>query len=104
MNDEVEPIVGAWYKQVDDDETFTVVALDEDEGIIEIQLVDGDIEEIELAAWGDMELEMVEDPGEWRGATDDEDEDYDEDDDDDDDWDEDEDDDDGDDWAYDDRE
>lgn len=103
MNDEAEPVVGAWYKLVDDDKTFTVVAVDEDEGLLEIQHVDGDIEEIELVTWQDMSLELVEDPGQWRAALDAEDEEFDDDDDDEDDDDEDEDDedwddDDGEDW------
>jgi len=93
VDEELEPIVGRWYRREDDGEAFTVVSVDEDEGIIEIRLLDGEIEEIDQAAWEEMELEEIDDPEEWEGAVDlDEDEedlDYDDDldEDDGDDWD-----------------
>ncbi|HEX7081452.1 MAG TPA: DUF6763 family protein [Gammaproteobacteria bacterium] len=71
VNAEVDPIVGYWYRRVDKGQTFTVVGVDEDEGIIEIQHADGEVEEIDEAAWADMELEVVDEPDEWRGALDD---------------------------------
>lgn len=93
MDEELQPIVGKWYRREDDGELFTVVSVDEDEGIIEIRPLDGEIEEIDEAAWEDMDLEIVEDPEEWEGTVelddDDDDEglDYEEDEeDDDDDW------------------
>jgi len=93
VDEELEPIVGKWYRREDDGEVFTVLSVDEDEGIIEIRSLDGDIEEIDEATWEEMELELVEDPEEWEGTVelddDDEDLDYDEDDEDDeddDDW------------------
>jgi len=101
VSEEVDPVVGHWYKRVDENQTFAVIGIDEDEGIIEIQHVDGDIEEIDTDAWADMELEPTEEPDEWRGALDldyDEDEDEDDEDDDDDEEDEDEEDDEDDDW------
>ena len=93
MDEELEPIVGKWYRRDDDGEVFTVVSVDEDEGVIEIRPLDGEIEEIDEAAWEDMELEMVDDPEEWEGIVelddDEEDLEYDEDEDEDedeDDW------------------
>ena len=95
MDEELEPVVGKWYKREDDSEVFTVVSVDEDEGIIEIRPLDGEIEEIDEAAWEEMHLELVDDPEEWEDTDDlDDDEaedDYDdddeeEDDDEDDDW------------------
>jgi len=86
VDEELEPIVGNWYRREDTDETFTVIAVDEEEGLIEIQQLDGEIEEIDEAAWGEMELELVDEPDEWRGELDtmnDEELDYDEDEDDD---------------------
>ena len=93
MDEELQPIVGKWYKREDDGEIFVVVSVDKDEGVIEIRPIDGEIEEIDEAAWEDMDLELVEDPEELEGTVeldDDEDLDYDEDEDDDedddDDW------------------
>ena len=87
MNGEVNPVVGNWYRRVDKDETFTVIGVDEEEGIIEIQHVNGEIEEIDTRLWSEMELELVDEPDEWRGTlnnVDDDDLEYEEDDD----WDE----------------
>lgn len=80
MNEELEPIVGSWYRREETDETFTVIGVDEDEGLIEIQQLDGEIEELDEAAWSEMELEVVDEPDEWRGELDGIDEEYDEDD------------------------
>jgi hypothetical protein len=76
--------------------------VDEDREIVEIQHLDGDIEEFDVDGWAELDLELTEEPEGWSGskaekdAEDDEeeDEDWDEDeddeDDDDDDLDEDE--------------
>ena len=97
-----EPIRGQWYENVEEDETFRVLSVDEDSELIEIEYLDGDIEEIDVETWHEMDLELTDEPEGWSD-TDDEDDDLDEeeeeeddedeDDDEDDDWDEDEDDD-----------
>ena len=56
---EQEPIVGAFYQDVDG-QTFEVLAFDEDEGIIEIEYADGTVDEIDLETWYGMDLEEVE--------------------------------------------
>jgi hypothetical protein len=89
VNADVEPIVGNWYKREDTEQTFTVIAVDEDEGIIEIQRVDGEIEELDEAAWANLELEVVDEPDEWRGMLGDSEDDIEDEDEDDDDWDDD---------------
>lgn len=94
MSRDYEPAIGQWYENIEDEDTFRVLSVDEDSELVEIEYLDGDIDEIDLEAWHDMDLELIEEPEGWS----DEDEDDDEDDDDeDDDWDEDEDEDD-DDW------
>jgi hypothetical protein len=98
---EYEPVAGKWYRDLEEDEAFQVLSVDEDEELVEIQHLDGDIEEIDLDTWAELDLEPTEEPEGWSGSGDeDEDEEYDEDDEDwdededeDDDWDEDEDDD-----------
>jgi hypothetical protein len=99
-----EPVKGQWYENVEEDESFRVLSVDEDAELVEIEYLDGDIEELDLDAWHEMDLERIEEPEGWAGGEEgeeeeeeeEEDEDYDEDEDDDD-WDDDEDDDD-DDW------
>lgn len=114
MSHELDPKIGRWYRRLDDEQLFKVVSIDEDEGLVEIKTVDGDIEELDSTEWVELDLEGAEAPEDYvdpdekgdedeeevaeedeerpakgRGARDDWD-----DDDDDDDWDEDDDDDD----------
>jgi len=82
--------VGNWYRDLDEKESFLVLSVDEDAEMIEIQHVDGDIEEIDLDTWAELDLDPTDEPEGWSGSEGD--------DDDDDDWDEDEEDDEDDDW------
>lgn len=104
MAREYEPVAGQWYENIEDNESFRVLSVDEDAELVEIEYLDGDIEEMDLETWQELDLEMIATPEGWSGdAVDDEDEDEDEEDDDsdededgdeeddeDDDWDEDE--------------
>jgi hypothetical protein len=45
----IDPIVGDWYAS--HGQLFEVVAVDEDERVIEVQHADGDLEEIEQEDW-----------------------------------------------------
>jgi len=94
-----EPVKGQWYENVEEDETFRVLSVDEDAELVEIEYLDGDIEELDLDAWHEMDLERIAEPEGWAGGDDEQEdeEEEDEEDDDDDDWDDDEDDDDDDD-------
>ena len=94
MGREYEPVVGKWYRDLEEDESFLVLSVDEDQELIEIQHIDGDIEEIDLDAWAEMDVEPGEEPEGWSGSSDDEDDDEELDEDEDDDWDDDDDDDD----------
>lgn len=94
MGREYDPVAGQWYRDLEADETFQVLSVDEDEELIEIQHLDGDVEEIDVDAWTEMDVELTEEPEGWSGSGDDDEdeEELDEDEDEDDDWDEDEDD------------
>jgi hypothetical protein len=91
-----EPVKGQWYENVEDDETFRVLSVDEDAELVEIEYLDGDIEEMDIDAWHEMDLERIEEPEGWAAQEDaeedDEDEEEEDDDEEDDDWDDDEDD------------
>ena len=91
---EYEPAAGRWYRDLEEGESFLVLSIDEDAEIIEIQHVDGDLEELDLDTWAEMDLEPTEQPEGWTGsaAEDDLDEDEEWDEDDEDDWDDDDDD------------
>ena len=97
-----EPVKGQWYENGEEDETFRVLSVDEDAELVEIEYLDGDIEELDIDSWHEMDLERIPVPEGWTEAADaddddddwdedEEDEDEDDEDEDDDDWDEDED-------------
>lgn len=97
MSRDYDPVPGQWYENLEEEESFRVLSVDEDSELLEIEYLDGDIEEIDLEAWHEMDLERIEEPEGWSEsddedeAEDDEDWDEDDDEDDDDDYDEDED-------------
>ena len=101
MSRDYEPAPGQWYENLEDEESFRVLTVDEDSELVEIEYLDGEIEEIDLETWHEMDLEKTDEPEGWSESDEDEDEDEneeeEEDEDEDDDWDED-DDDDEDDW------
>jgi hypothetical protein len=92
-----DPVQGQWYEDLEENEIFRVLSVDPDEEIIEVQYENGDIEEIDLDTWHELDLERAEEPEGWA-SDDDDDEEEDDEDVDEDDWDEDEDDDDWDDY------
>jgi hypothetical protein len=93
-----EPVAGQWYENLEEEESFRVLTVDEDSELVEIEYLDGDIEELDIESWHEMDLERIEQPEGWSESDDedeaDDDEDWDEEDDEDDDDDLDEDDDD----------
>jgi len=88
MSHELDPKVGRWYRRLDDEQLFKVVSLDEDEGLVEIKTVDGEIEELDSTEWVELDLEAAEAPEDYV----DQDEKKDEDEEESEDWDDDEDD------------
>ena len=67
MNGELEPIEGNWYHHIDREKDFMVVDVNKLEGTVDIQYFDGDIEELEMEEWEDMDLEEIEPPEDWSG-------------------------------------
>jgi hypothetical protein len=93
-----EPVAGQWYQNVEEEEQFRVLSVDEDSELIEIEYLDGDIEELDVEGWHEMDLEKIDEPEGWSESEEEEDEDEDDDwddddEDDDEDWEEEEDDD-----------
>ena len=76
-----EPVPGQWYENLEEEEPFRVLSMDEDSELVEIEYLDGDIEEIDLETWHEMDLELTQEPEGWSESHDDEDEEEDEDDD-----------------------
>lgn len=69
MATELLPVVGNWYKTLTG-ETFEVVALDIEDGTVEIQYFDGMIEEVDLDVWDEVCLGQVAAPEDWSGSFD----------------------------------
>lgn len=89
MARDYDPIQGKWYEDLEENEIFKVLSVDPDQELVEVQYENGDIEEIDLDTWHELDLEQAEEPEGWASDDEDEDEDEDEDDwdDEDDDWD-----------------
>ncbi|NOR69917.1 MAG: hypothetical protein GQ532_09535 [Methylomarinum sp.] len=60
-----DPVIGSWYKDVENDLTFKVVATDDNEDAIEVQYIDGDIGEYDLDTWYNSTFDYVEAPEDW---------------------------------------
>jgi hypothetical protein len=102
---EYEPTAGQWYENLEENESFRVLSVDEDAETVEIEYLDGDIEEIDLDIWAELDLDKINEPEGWAGSDeDDEDEEEEEDDDLDETWDDDDEDEDDDEWDDDDEE
>ncbi len=68
-----QPGIGDWYR-LKGGSLFEVVALDDDDGTIEIQYFDGTVEEMDIedweAQWEEGALEAAEAPEDWSGSVD----------------------------------
>jgi len=71
MPTDADPIVGNWYEHVDKGQKFEVVAIDEDDSLVEIQYFDGDLDQIDLDQWHELNIEPSEEPEDWTGPVDD---------------------------------
>lgn len=59
MSWDTEPVVGQWYRHLDKDYEFKVIAVDEDEGIVEIQYLDDEVEELDIDSWYEWDVERI---------------------------------------------
>ncbi len=68
-----QPEIGHWYR-LGSGELFEVVAVNDDDGTIDIQYFDGTVEEMDRedwqAQWDEGLLEAAEPPEDWSGSVD----------------------------------
>ena len=68
-----EPTVGDWYR-LSGGQLFEVVAVDDEDGTVEIQYFDGTVEEWDLEDWDaqceERALETADPPEDWSGSVD----------------------------------
>ena len=69
------PLVGAWYADPQG-ALFEVVAIDHDDGTVEVQYFDGTVEEMDTDSWQERRPKPTEPPEDWSGSMDVEREDY----------------------------
>lgn len=68
---ELTPMIGNWYRNLEDSRLFEVVATDVDDGTIEIQYFESEIEELDTEIWDELALELTAAPEDWTGPYDD---------------------------------
>lgn len=62
--------LGKWYKDSEEN-YFEIVAIDNDEGLIEMQSFDGTVAEVDQDAWRLLGAEKCAPPEDWSGPFDD---------------------------------
>lgn len=68
---ELDPIIGNWYRNLESGDQFEVVALDDDAQTVEIQFFEGEVEELDMDSWESLVLEAIDPPEDWTGPFDD---------------------------------
>ncbi len=69
------PVIGEWYQRPGGT-LFEVVAIDRDDGTIEVQHFDGTLEELDADSWYEQGIIAAEAPEDWTGSVDIEPEDF----------------------------
>ena len=70
MTDDIFPVEGEWYRD-NIGRIMQVVAYDEDNDAIEVQLFEGEVTEFDLDSWNQLEMELIAPPEDWSGPFDD---------------------------------
>jgi hypothetical protein len=65
-----DPVIDSWYKDVENDLTFKVVAIDETDDSIDVQYINGDIGEYDDDTWYNSTFDFVEAPEDWSAPFD----------------------------------
>ena len=63
------PAIGRWFRRPNG-MLFEVVAIDEDDRSVDIQLYDGTIDELDLDTWPDLMTREASAPEDWSGSVD----------------------------------
>lgn len=62
------PDIGVWYKSPEIEEIFEVIDVDADNDCVDIQYFNGDIGELDIESWRNMQIIEVAEPEDWSGA------------------------------------
>ncbi len=67
MHTHSELTIGNWYKSQDIQKIFEIVAIDAEDDCIEIQYFDGEVEELDIDSWNELNTIEVAAPEDWCG-------------------------------------
>lgn len=59
----IKPVIGSWYQDREVGQKFEVVAIDED--YVELQHIDGEIEELDIESWHARPIGKIAQPEDW---------------------------------------
>ena len=68
LNQILNPEVGEWYLDIESEEEFEIVAMDEAAGLIEVQYLNGELGQFDVEEWSELELSKIEAPEDWNAA------------------------------------
>jgi len=60
------PVIGAWYQTLKNNEMFEIVAIDEQSKTIDVQYLDGRIDEFDYTTWQSTAIEACAEPADWQ--------------------------------------
>ena len=60
-----DPVIGRWYKDLENDLKFIIVAIEDDGDNVEVQYIDGDIGEYDNESWYNSTFDYIEAPEDW---------------------------------------
>lgn len=60
------PKIGEWYKDLQSGSEFEVVAWDMESHLVEVQHIDGEVAEYDIASWKQLLLVSIEPAEDWR--------------------------------------
>ena len=66
-----DPAIDQWYKDVENNLVFKVVAIEGSDDSIEVQYSNGDIGEFDNDSWYNSTFDFIEDPEDWSAPFDD---------------------------------
>ena len=59
MSNKLKPVVTRWYQRIDNGDVFEVIAVDETDGMVDIQNFDGEVAEMSMKTWRRLDLIRV---------------------------------------------
>jgi hypothetical protein len=65
-----DPVIGNWYKDLENNLKFKVINIEDDNDSIEVQYLNGDIGEYDQESWYGSTFDYIEDPEDWSAPFD----------------------------------